>query len=784
MKALDPKTPSLASGLTVWVVTGALLLFCGIAPAQQAPQEEITVIGVAPLPGSGINPDKVPANTEILSSADLRRQGQASMIRTLNDDLASGGINDNLDDPFQPDFLYRGFTASPVLGTAQGLAVYQNGVRINEAFGDTVNWDLISDQAINRITLMNANPVFGLNALGGALNVEMKTGFTYQDGEAEISGGAFGQRSFSLQYGHQLGDWALYAAGHVLDSDGWRDFSPDAVRQLYLDLARREEKYTFDLSFAGANNLLQAVGATPAQELAISRSLVFTHPQGTRNQLEFGNFNGSYNPSDSLTIAANAYYREIRQTVVNGNTTDAVPCPNEPVLCDAGGNPLVGLDGKPIPDISRGGTVPIGENDNDATRTVGEGGSIQAAYTGDLFGHHNHFVAAAAIDRAGTDYQAASEIGVIDNTLLVESSGYFVYAPDTAAGPVRLHTGNEYDGFYATDTLDLTDAVSVTASARYNIARIKLSDRLGTALDGDAQYRRFNPAIGTTYKLTPDVTAYAGYSETNRAPTAGEIACSNPLSPCILPAFLSSDPPGLRQVVAHSYEAGLRGAFALPDLAPGRFTWKLGAYRTDLDDDIIAVTSALSINQGYYQNAGNTRRQGIEAGITYRDESWTIFLNYSLVDATFQSALQLPSAAPSADANGNIHVRPGDVLPGVPENRLKLGVDYRITSDWTVGGTLNVVSSQYYANDQSNQNPPLPGHAVVNVHTNYAIGDQAELFGEIDNVFDTRYATYGIFGDPTGIGAPGIPTNGAPVDPRFISPAPPIGVVAGVRLKL
>ncbi len=750
--------------------------------AAVPPREEIVVVGVTPLAGADIDPDKVPASTQVLSAADITREGSASFIRALNDDVGSVNIDDSLDDPFQPDILYRGFTASPVLGTPEGLAVYQNGVRINEAFGDNVNWDLVPDIAINRMTVVGSNPVFGLNALGGAINIEMKTGFTSPGGEAEISGGSFGRRNASLEYGRQFGNWAVYAAGRVFDQDGWRQFSPDSVRQLYADLATRGDDYTFDIAFTGANNLLEGQGATPVQELAISRSLVFTRPQSFRNQLEFVTLNGSDHASDTLTFESNGYYREFRQSIANGNTTRDAACTSGGGLCDANDNPLIGNGGVQIPDISEGGTVPIGENDQNATRTIGLGLSLQATDTGSVLDHENHFAAGVSIDHAATDYQAVTEVGVVTPQLLVAASGLFVDEPDTGAGPVRLKTTNDDYGLYFTDTFNATPALALTASARYNIAQVRLIDQLGTRLNGSAQYTRFNPAVGATYKLSPNLTAYAGYSEANRAPTAGELACSDPLQPCILPAFLSSDPPNLKQVVAHTYEVGLRGSFKAPALPDGTFTWKLGLYRTDLNDDIIAVTTPLSISQGYYQNAGTTRRQGVEASLGYRDQVWRIYANYSLVDATFQSSLQLNSGAPTADANGNIHVVPGDHLPGVPKHRLKIGADYQITDGWTLGGTLNYVSAQYYANDQSNQNPQLPGHVVVNLHSTYQVSKAITVFGELDNAFDSRYATYAIFGDPSGVGAPGIPTNGAPVDPRFISPAPPIAAFGGIRL--
>jgi iron complex outermembrane recepter protein len=127
-------------------------------------------------------------------------------------------------------------------------------------------------------------------------------------------------------------------------------------------------------------------------------------------------------------------------------------------------------------------------------------------------------------------------------------------------------------------------------------------------------------------------------------------------------------------------------------------------------------------------------------------------------------------------------------MPGIPENRLKLGADFRIIPQWTVGATLNVVSSSYYVGDESNQLPPLPGYAVVNLHTSYKPFAHFEVFASISNLLNRKYATWGILSDPTGINAPGIPadadTNDPGVDNRFQSPAAPFEVFGGVRLTL
>ncbi|MGD0191436.1 MAG: TonB-dependent receptor [Rhizomicrobium sp.] len=754
---------------------------------------ETVVVTTTALPGTGIDIDKVAGNIQTISAADLTQDGSASLIGGLNDRLGSVNINDNLDDPFQPDILFRGFEASPVLGTPEGLAVYQNGVRINEAFGDTLNWDLVPAMAINRVTVASSNPVYGLNALGGAVIIGMKDGFSYDGNELEISGGSWGQRSLTEQYGSSDGSLGFYIAARALQEDGWRELSPDTLEQLYTDLSYHHRRVTLDLSVAAANNSLSGESPTPVQELAVGRSLIFTSPQNNANELSFATLNAGYQANDDLSLQANLYYRGFRQGVVNGNTTDYTACTVAPYVGDMcqpdAATPLVNAKGQYLPDISQGGTVYIGENDFETIRTTGLGGSLQATETAAVFGHTNLLSFGGSVDNATTHFESSAELGTINKELVVSYSGLIVDTPEGTpwtATPVNLGATNSYYGLYLTDTFDITRRISLTASGRYNVADVDLADRLGTALTGDNTYRRFNPALGLTDRLSRALTAYAGYSEGSRAPTPGEIECSNPAAPCLLPSSLSSDPPNLHQVVSHTYEAGFRGRFDAPDVAPGHFTWNASLFRTDVDDDIYGVATSLST--GYFQNIGGTRRQGAEGGISYGDEKLSLFLNYSYVLATFESALLLHSPLNTyADANGNIHVFPGDVLPGMPAHRVKAGGDYHVTTDWTVGADATYESGQYFRGDESNQMGELAGFTVVNLHSRYELTDSVELFLDIANAFDAKYATFGVLGDPTGIGAPGVPvnavTNGPGVNNRFESPAAPLGAFGGVRIQ-
>jgi iron complex outermembrane receptor protein len=753
--------------------------------------EPIVVIGTTPVPGLRIDADKVPGNVQSLFSSDLAKDGTANLTGSMSNQLGSVNINDTLADPFQPDILYRGFEASPVLGTPQGLAVYQNGVRINEAFGDSVNWDLIPDIAINRVDIVSGSPLFGLNALGGAISVTMRNGFTYQGVDGALSGGSFNQRTGSAEFGFNQGILGFYAAARVLDQDGWRLFSHDSIHEYYMDLSVHGDGPTVDLSYSRANNRLFGQGAAPVQSLAISRQNVFTGPQANSNNVDFVTLDASYEFTKTLGLQSVVYFRNYRQAISNGDNSDFTACTTGAAagaLCqDDGVTPLTDATGAFIPDLTQGGANLIGQNDFESIHSQSWGGSLQFTSTAKLRDFGNTFAAGATVDTAHTNFLSGTQVGLLDSSLTVLPSPYFVNTPegtDSSATPVVLNADNKYYGLYFTDTFDVNALLAVTLSGRYNIAAVDLSDQRGTALNGNNRFTHFDPAAGVTYKVSPDVTVYAGFSINNRAPTPSEIECSDPLQPCLLPSNLAGDPPNLKQVIAHTVELGARGRMSITS-TEGHVSWNASLFRTNLDDDIYGI--ATTVSTGFFQNIGATRRQGFEMGFNYKDPKWTLYGQYSYIDATFLSALTLNSPSnPFQDANGDIQVLRGDRLPLIPKNRIKIGADYAVLPSWSVGVTLNFVGNSFYKGDESNQNPPLPGYTVVALRSSYRLTKQVEIFANIQNLLDERYSTYGLYSDPTGIGAPGVPANAdsnAPgVDNRFQSPAMPRAYFGGLKI--
>jgi iron complex outermembrane recepter protein len=744
-----------------------------------------------------IDRDKVPSNTEVLTRRDFSHSVSTNFLDAVNRALPGVTLVDQTGNPFQRDLDYRGFRASPVQGTPQGIAVYQNGVRVNESWGDVVNWDFIPEKAIDSVALFPNNPVFGLNAIGGALSIQMKNGFTYHGVEAELFGGSFGRIQGGAQAGGQKDNVSAYAAFESAYDKGWRDYANSShVNRMYVDIGARNDDTEFDINFTGADNLLGNVAASPIQLLNSRWSSVYTWPQSTRLQLAFLNATLNHNFSDTWSFQSNAYWRGFRQSHVDGNGTDVEACSRGRFLCIDGqndNNPIFGpVGGPPVPNTL--GTAFLGEIDRNNTKTNSFGGTAQLTNADQLFGHDNHVVMGVSVDRGFTKFTASSELGTIDQNLFVNGTGIFINQPDAGLSPVDLHATNTYTGIYATDTFDITNRLSVTAGGRFNMAQINLEDQTGVnpLLNSSNYFQRFNPVIGATYKIAPSITAYAGYSEANRAPTPLELGCSDPNHPCMIDSFLVADPP-LKQVVSHTVEAGLRGRFGR-DVASGLVSWGVGVFRTQSDDDIIQVTSPLGVNNfGFFQNAGQTLRQGLEAKAELRYDRWNLYANYTYVDATYRSAITLFSPAnPNALTDPNdgevqfVNVKSGDQIPGIPAHRFKIGGEFNVTGAWKIGANLNVVGSQWLIHDDTNQSPKVPAYAVLNLHTSYQVTNNIELFGLINNVTNERYYLGGTFFETGGFASTsrGVPNLLASLsDPRTFIPGTPLAAFAGIRAR-
>ncbi|MBV8130881.1 MAG: TonB-dependent receptor [Alphaproteobacteria bacterium] len=745
-------------------------------PAAGLTLPPVEVVGATPLLGSGVDRNKVPAETHVLTDQDISRNGYPQALRALNEDVPGVTLDAAAGNPFQPNLLYHGFLASPLQGNPQGLAVYVNGARFNQPFGDTVNWDLIPDLAIDRMDLVGSNPVFGLNALGGALSVRMKNGFTYQGGELDLLGGSFAHYQGNLQYGVQSDNVAAYVAATGLHEGGWRDLQSSNLGNFYGDLGWRGYGGEVHINVTAAQTRLNGPGTSPVELLGVNPSAQFTAPNLITNQYAQVNLTGSYDINDTTSLQGLAYYTYLQQKVINGNVADLSPCNDgSGLLCQAPGVVGTDVNGNPIPNFLNGG--PYSDLDQQSTNTNGYGASIQVTNSNEVLDRANQLIAGFSFDGAQTLFAASTQIGGLSlSDRVFVGPGITIDQADGSIAPVRLGISDAYYGAFFTDTLDVTPQLSANVAGRYNLAQIDLRDQLGSALTGNHTFSRFNPAGGLSYKLLPGLTAYASYADANRAPTPAELSCASAASPCSLANFFTGD-PNLQQVVSHTIEAGLRSQFHPSESAT--VSANIAYYRSTLNNDILFVNSPIQ-GRAFFQNVGTTLRQGVDLSAQVKTDRLLAWIAYSYIDATFQTGFTASSENnPGANASGNIQVQPGNHLPGIPNNLWKLGVDYKVTDAWTVGGTGVAASGQFLVGDEANLTAKTPAYFVLNFHTSYQITRNLQLFGLIENAFNTTYYTFGTFSPTSSV--PIVQAPGA-ANPRSYSPAAPIAGTIGIRL--
>jgi iron complex outermembrane receptor protein len=732
--------------------------------------------------GSLAAPVTVPSAVTSVTDTEIEHEGTGSIQQALQQYVPGIIVSDAAGNPLRSEVSYRGFDASPVAGRAQGLAVYQNGVRINEAFGDTVYWDVLPSNAIASMSVVSNNPSFGLNALGGAVSIAMKDGFTYQGGEVDVMFGSFGRKQVGVQAGGSSGNVAAYFATEAIVDDGFRHFSDSEIKRFYGDLGFKGSFAEVHFNLTAASNDFGVTTAAPIELLEHSWSNTFTSPQNNDIEVLMPTISASVKATDTLSFSGVGYYRRLKNRVIDGNVTEIEDSGG--ILCieDANGVcvPVTDLNGDDIDDDivdeDRRGSI-----ERLATTSDSWGGAVEAQERAKLFGLPNLFLAGLSYDRGRSRYQTSSEIGEIQPQYVVTGSGVFVGGPLELA-PRDLVTQNTYWGLYFSNALDVTDELTVTVGGRYNHATIELSDQTGLfpGLNATNTYERFNPMAGANYKLLPGISLYGGYSESNRAPTPAELGCAEPEFPCLIESFLTDDPP-LEQVVGRTSELGLRGQGSN---GSDRFTWSAGLFRTLASDDILPI---IEDNRIFFVNGGNTLRQGVELSTTYETRKWSVYANYAFVDATLDKCTNPDEDGLCAFLNA------GDRLPGIPQHRFKAGFDYWLTSKWKFGADLVAASNQpLFQNDISHEaaedGNPLPallgGYTRVDLHTSYDVTENFQVYGLVKNLFDQRYGLYGTYFEvdevsdiDQALGGPGFS------DARTISPSMPFAAYGGVKVK-
>lgn len=761
----------------VLCVATPLLVSATVQAADEQPPiqlETMSIINTTPF-GAGIAAKKIPTNVQVMTAEDMKAAQSISIADYMNQHMGSVTVNDAQNNPLQPDIQYRGFTVSPLLGLPQGLSVYTNGIRFNEAFGDSVHWDLIPKGAIESMSLQGgSNPAYGLNSLGGAIAIKTKTGFTAPEHSLTLGGGSWGRHNEELSSGWNNGEFAYFLDLQYFHEDGWRDHSKSGLFNGLGTFSWRRDTGQLNLTLAGADSSLIGNGAIPVELEAIDRNAIFTRPDKTSNHFFLAALDGNEWINDDVELAGNLYYRSNRIDSLNGDGSEFEECDDDAgFLCEEDEDEIVeDINGDSISAIEavEGGTLNTSETDQWSF-----GLALQSAFNQKLWGHENLFVIGGSYDLSKVAYAADTELGSLTDNRGVSGSGILV-----DESRVRLDTTTNSFGLFFTEVFNITEQLAVNVSGRYNHVEIDMQDRYGTTLTGKHKFDRFNPAAGLTYAFMPELNFYGGYSESSRVPTPMELSCADPDDPCKLPNAFVADPP-LDQVVAKSWEVGFRGKFA--DVLDGQVRWNLGYFNTINHNDIIFQSAGNANSAGFFDNVGRTQRQGVELGLssTFFDR-WRMALNYSYIDAVFLTPYTAHSPShPNADDEGDIQIQKGSYIPGIPKHIVKFSSDVDVLESWTVGFNVFFNAEQFLRGDEANLDTPLGSFAVVNLQTEYRFNEHVTIFGRLDNVFNEKYNNFGTYGE-TGEVLEGLGIEER--DTRFVGVSAPRAGWVGVKLSL
>ncbi len=771
---------------TAAILTSLLVL---AATHAQTPQvvEPVVVVGRTPLPGQEQSADKIPAAVQVIRAADIEKSGALTLADALDAKLGSVNLNQTQGNAFQPDLNYRGFTASPILGTPQGIAVYVDGVRFNQPFGDVVSWDLIPRSAISSITVLpGSNPLFGLNALGGAVSVQTKTGREFQGTRLQAGAGAAGRSNVEIEHGGVSSgglDW--YGHASTLREAGWRVNSPSRIGQTFAKLGYQVDAAQITLSAALADNALSGNALQESRLLAKDWRSTYTQTDTTKNHSGLVNLAATYELSERTNISANAFHRRIRSDTISGDLNVAALDQSlyQPTVAERAALTAAGYSGFPTAGATAANTpFPywrcIGQallNDEPGekcnglihrtnTQQVTSGINAQLNWRGRGLGVVHQVVLGGTVEASRVRFQQSTQLGYLNPDRSLTAIPFF--ADGGTGGNIngvpfddrvdingRLRTVS----VFAADTITFANNVHLTASGRYNDVSVNNRDQITpgggpTSLDGAHRFRRFNPALGITWSPRANLNAFASLSETSRAPTTIELGCANPAVPCKLPNALAGDPP-LKLVVARTVEVGVRGYTAQ------QLHWHANVFRSENTNDILFVADDQA-GFGYFKNFGKTRRQGLELGVDAPVGPLNLALSHTLLEATYQSMETVNGSANSSNAtaldgnpgfDGTIHIRPGNRIPLVPRHIAKLSLDYRINVQWSLASTVTANGASVARGNENNAHLAdgrfylgsgrAAGFVTANLAVLFQPTSALQLTLRVNNLFDTRYVT-------------------------------------------
>ena len=650
---------------------------------------EVT-ISIAPTAGPTIG-SGIPARISTVTGAAI----DAWEPRLLADALATQpGISlyDDLGSPFKLNLSTRGFNVGPVVGLPPGVSVFLDGVRQNEPDAAEVNFDLLPMEHVQRVELLSGSgSLLGPNSLGGAINLITRRGSGPLEGEAEVSGGSFGSYSGEASLaGLSGGGWDYYLAGGYENEDGWRQATNAENLNGFLNLGRRGPDHGFSLQAFGAESRAETAGSLPESIFDAAPSTNFT--VGDFEDLD--QLQASLSGYTGLANGRAAFTGYVRRTTAERFNVNQVPDNN-------------------VRSFTTNRT--IGGNLDWRWSTPRPNGNLSLRFGADGGANQVHI---QLLEETPTVPSTS------DLTTDVESPSYDV------AG-------------YALADLRINE-VTFSGGLRFDYIHIPFQDQLDPSADTTSNFTRLSPRGGLSFDLAPGASAYLSVGQSFRAPAILELACADETAACPLPFALGDDPP-LDPVVGTTFEIG-------GQLVRGAAIFNASLYRTNVQDDISFIQSEDAVFEGFFDNIGTTRREGIELSVqVIPSERLSFYANYGFTRATFRDPAEIFSIRAESDfagapLSGPNAVAEGDRLPLVPDHQVKFGGLFTTSSGFQFGLDGRYIGRQWLRGDEANETSPLGAYFVGNLRLGFSHA-RWEVSAIASNVLNSHEPVFGTFNE-------------------------------------
>lgn len=548
------------------------------SPAGAEPAGEITLspveVTATRLPDVQEPPSKVPAKIVVITAEEIEKLGAKTVQEVLQ--YQSGIVMyDSVGNEFQQTVDLRGFNGQPV----PGITVFYDGVRVNEPDFNTINFDLIPIEDVEKIEIIyGPGTVFGSNALAGVINITTKKGPADQWRVAgEAAGGSYSRQRYRFATSGGIPDTNLnFNFGVTRElSGGWRQDTPARTTRIYSRLGYSDDESSVGLAYTHVTDKLNQGGSITQQEIDTEgRSFNATPGDFTQNNYDLVALNAGQKLAHGFSAAFNAFYR------YRNNTILTIGRPFAP-----------GFDPPEFLGKSK----------------YNQGGGIaQLTHEAKFFGRGNLF-------NFGVDYR------------------YNAYENTTSRSFTADNNAEENAvGVFLVDTFDIFETVSISAGFRYDWDQIDFTDNVTPAFSFTDTFSRVSPKAGIVYNPFDTLGFFFNFSEGFRTPTVNEFQGFGP-PPLFQPFITELDP-----VTSRNFEIGAR--WQLPPWLEGT----ISLFYMPVRDEILFVVTDPATFTGQNVNVPDTLRRGIEVTLRGRYRNWLDgFINYTVTKATFENDLLL-----------------------------------------------------------------------------------------------------------------------------------------------